>query len=185
MTVGRIFSLLLLFVYLQVQLSIGETNESFCPPTLQISWLEKPPYTTSPTEVTSHNELQGLFKDILSTFISGICCDMSSEMNQTRVHYESNILDNCENDKAQIGLPVTAIGREAISYKGFHFTGIVDYPGADFITLAESKHPGTVVTLTVLRSWPLLAVTTVLMAIAGIVMWALVSRHVWIIHSKW
>ena len=180
MSVAKVVSLALLLVIFQVQLSFGVSNESesLCPPVLPVTWLEMPPYSIRPSGDSAN--LQGLFKGTLLNYVKALCCDFASELKQTRVSHEDEITRKLQDQEALIGLPVISTkGRESIKYRELNFTSLVEYPGADFITRADVKNPGTVVTLTVLKSWPLLVVTTIMMAIAGIVVWALVSQSLY------
>ena len=59
-------------------------------------------------------------------------------------------------------------------YGEFHFFKITDFPGTEFITSEDETNKLSLVLDAVLKSWSLFAVTLILTAIAGIIMWALV-----------
>ena len=60
-------------------------------------------------------------------------------------------------------------------YSEFPFLKLVDYPGTDSISTEDETMGLNVVLQAVLKSWPLLAVTLILTAIAGVIVRALVS----------
>ena len=67
--------------------------------------------------------------------------------------------------------------QESRKYSEFIFFKLLDYPGTEYIALANDENDALdVVFDSVSKSWPLLAVTMTMIftAIAGIIMWALV-----------
>ena len=67
--------------------------------------------------------------------------------------------------------------QESRKYSEFIFFKLLDYPGTEYIALADDENDALdVVFDSVSKSWPLLAVTMTMIftAIAGIIMWALV-----------
>ena len=59
-------------------------------------------------------------------------------------------------------------------YNEFSFFNLIDYPGSEYITGEHETDKVKRVLHEVLKSWPLFAVTLILTAIAGVIMWALV-----------
>ena len=83
------------------------------------------------------------------------------------------MIEMLRQNKVHLAVPIfEPINRRYIE---FPFLKLVDYPGTDFISTEEETKGLSVVLDAVLKSWPLLAVTLILTAIAGVTVWALVS----------
>ena len=135
---------------------------------VKMVWVEKPPYTTKRPGTV--NRFNGILYDVLKTKLHH-CADFES----VRVKHESDIVKNVSTGEAVLGGPIVVKGIAPAFYNTLPFISTNNYPGADFITRAEPKEFGKVVTVAVLSTWPLLALTLLMTAIAGIIVWALVS----------
>ena len=135
---------------------------------IRIAVLQKAPYTT----LTNHSpeDGRGILRDVLQTKLHPC-----GEVFPFHVKYENDILRNLDSGQAEMGGPVVARGMDPSTYGTHLFLPVVNYQGADFLTKARPKVFANVVTKAVLDSWPLLALTVVMTAIAGIITWALVS----------
>ena len=159
---GRQFPAILFYSALLGVLRISAAQEY-----MKMAWLEKPPYTTR--RPNAEGRFNGILYDVLRTKLH-YCGSFES----VRVNDESTLVARLKNGQAQLAGPVVAKGIDPIRYNGEYFLALLDYPGADFLTKPGTKEFAKVVTETILDSWPLLALSIILTAIAGIVTWALV-----------
>ena len=141
---------------------------------LVVGWIEKPPYVVPPTNESLDNQAHGLIRDALLRYIL-VECGYSMGMVSTRkFESEFELLEQLRQNIVHIALPIFEDANNR-KYSEFTFFKLDDYSGTEFITTEDDTTALTVVMDSVLKSWPLLAVTLVLTAIAGIIMWALVS----------
>lgn len=93
---------------------------------------------------------------------------------------EFEMIEFLRQNNAQIAVPVfdSEINRR---YSNFNFYKLHSYPGSEFIILQDETDTLDIVLDEVLKSWPLLVITLVLTAIAGVIMWVLVGIG-WGIH---
>ena len=155
----------------------GEEEEHHVP--LVLGWIEKPPYATPPTNGSLDNEVQGMIRDAISPYILGECGrDRWIEYQVATKKFESEfeMIELLRQNKVHVALPIFE-NPENRKYIDLLFFKLDDYQGTEFITTEDDTTALTVVMDSVLKSWPLLAVLLVLTAIAGIIMWALVSVH--------
>ena len=155
----------------------GEEEERHVP--LVLGWIEKPPYATPPTNGSLDNEVQGMIRDAISPYILGECGrDRWIEYQVATKKFESEfeMIELLRQNKVHVALPIFE-NPENRKYIDLTFFKLDDYHGTEFITTEDDTTALTVVMDSVLKSWPLLAVLLVLTAIAGIIMWALVSVH--------
>ena len=142
---------------------------------LKIAWIEKPPYTTSPTNESLDDEAHGMLRDVFVRFIKiecGIFVDVNYEVKTFRADSESHMIELLRQNKVHVAAPIfEPINRR---YEDFSFFKITDYPGSEYITSEDETNKLSLVLDAVLKSWSLFAVTLILTAIAGIIMWALV-----------
>ena len=132
---------------------------------------------TGSPNISLENEARGIIGDVLLPEVLK-CYDYKIQIDTIRVKHESEIFQKLKSGQAQAGAPVIAKGIDPATYSGLAFVPMVDYPGADFITIAEPKQFAGAAKEAVFNSWPLIAFTLILTAIAGVVTWALVSYHV-------
>ena len=146
---------------------------------LVFGWIEKPPYAVPPTNESLDNEAHGLIRDAVLRYIVVECglyaFKSAYQVNTTKFESEFELLQQLRQNIVHIALPIfeDASNRK---YSEFTFFKLDDYQGTEFITTEDDITTLTVVMDSVFKSWPLLAVTLVLTAIAGIIMWALVSE---------
>ena len=144
---------------------------------LIFAWIEKPPYATSPNNGSVDNEAQGMIRDSLMRHITVECgwySEVSYQMDTLKVDSEFGMIELLRQNKAHIALPIFEHPTNR-RYPAFPFFKLHDYPGTEYITKEDNASALSVVLDSVLKAWPLLAVTIVLTAIAGVIMWALVG----------
>lgn len=144
---------------------------------LVFGWIEKPPYAVPPTNESLDNEAHGLIRDAGLRYIlveCGYYIKLNYQVSTRKFESEFEMLQQLRQNVVHIALPIFEDANNP-KYSGFTFFKFDDYPGTEFITTEDDTTALTVVMDSVLKSWPLLAVTLVLTAIAGIIMWALVS----------
>ena len=154
----------------------GEEEEHHKIP-LVFGWIEKPPYATPPTNGSLDNEVQGMIRDAISPYILMECgYNWGKEYQVATKKFESEfeMIELLRQNKVHVALPIFE-NPENRKYIDLPFFKLDDYHGTEFITTEDDTTALTVVMDSVLKSWPLLAVLLVLTAIAGIIMWALVS----------
>lgn len=143
---------------------------------MTIAWIEKPPYTTSPSNDSLQNdadEPHGLIRDALLQYLVD-CSDDDTFFEFLQVDSEFGMLDLLKHNKVQVALPIFEPSNNR-RYSKFHFVKIHNYPGIDFISTEDKTNGIDVILDSVKKSWPLLAVTLILTAIAGIIIWGLVG----------
>ena len=148
---------------------------------LVLGWIEKPPYAVSPTNESLDNEAHGLIRDAVLRYILAECgyaFKLAYQVSTRKFESEFELLQQLRQNIVHIALPIFRDANNR-KYSEFIFFKLDDYPGTEFITTKDDTTALTVVMDSVLKSWPLLAVTLVLTAIAGIIMWALVSGCVY------
>jgi len=143
---------------------------------LTIGWIEKPPYTTAPTNGSFDDKAHGILRDVLLRFITiecGFYAHISYQVNTFRADSEFHMIELLRQNKVHVASPIFEPTNRR--YYEFFFFKITDYPGSEFITSEDETNKLSLVLDAVLKSWSLFAVTLILTAIAGIIMWALVS----------
>ena len=159
--------------------SAAENEQKEVP--LVFGWIEKPPYAVPPTNESLDNEAHGLIRDAVLRYILTECgyyLKLEYQVSTTKFESEFELLQQLRQNIVHIALPIFEDANNR-KYSEFTFFKLDDYPGTEFITTEDDTTALTVVMDSVLKSWPLLAVTLVLTAIAGIIMWALVSGCVY------
>ena len=145
---------------------------------LVIGWIEKPPYVVPPTNESLDNEVHGLIRDAWLRYIlveCGYSIGLEYQVSTRKFESEFELLQQLPQNIVHIALPIFEDANNR-KYSEFIFFKLDDYPGTEFITTEDDTTALTAVVMdSVLKSWPLLAVILVLTAIAGIIMWALVS----------
>ena len=139
--------------------------------------IEKPPYAVPRTNESLENEAHGLIRDAVLRYILAECgyaFKLAYQVSTRKFESEFELLQQLRQNIVHIALPIFEDANNR-KYSEFTFFKLDDYPGTEFITTEDFTTALTVVMDSVLKSWPLLAVTLVLTAIAGIIMWALVS----------
>ena len=143
---------------------------------LFLAWIERPPYTTSAHNGSLDKEVHGMIREVLFRYIFYDCSYKEGFKylpKTNRVDSEFRMIELLSQNRVHLAAPVfEPINRR---YSEFPFLKLLDYPGTDFITAEDETKGLNVVLDAVLKSWPLFAVTLILTAIAGVIMWALVS----------
>ena len=145
---------------------------------LTIAWIEKPPYTTSPTNESLDDEAHGMLRDVLLRYLTLECGKYAQEPTEYhiktfRADSEFHMIELLRQNKIHVAAPIFETTNRR--YNEFFFFKITDYPGSEYITSEDGTNKLSLVLDAVLKSWSLFAVTLILTAIAGIIMWALVS----------
>ena len=145
---------------------------------LMAAWIEKPLYATSPNNGSLlENEAHGMIRDALARHMTVECgwhSGVEYQMQTLRVDSEFGMIELLRQNKAHIAFPTFEYPATR-RYPEFPFFKLHDYPGTEYITTKGNTSALRVVLDTVLKAWPLVAVTLVHTAIAGVIMWALVS----------
>ena len=140
------------------------------------AWIERPPYVTSAPNGSLDNEVHGLIRDVIFRYIAYDCgraIKIGYKAKTFRTDSEFGMIEMLRQNKVHLAIPV--FEPKNPRYREFPFLKLVDYPGTDFITTEDETTGLNVVLDAVLKSWPLLAVTLILTAIAGVIVWALVG----------
>ena len=143
---------------------------------LIIAWIEKPPYVTSPTNESLDDKAHGMLRDVLLPYILS-CGENEDEptlyqVKTVRANSEFHMIELLRQNKVHVASPIfEPVNRR---YDEFSFFKITDYPGSEYITSEVEANKLSLVLDAVLKSWSLFAVTLILTAIAGVIMWALV-----------
>ena len=143
---------------------------------LTLAWIGKPPYTASPTNGSVDDEVHGMIRDVLSRYITiecGFFVGVNYQVKTFRADSEFHMIELLTQNKVHVASPMFESTNRR--YDEFSFFKITDYPGSEFITSEGETNKLNLVFDAVLKSWSLFAVTLILTAIAGIIMWALVS----------
>ena len=143
---------------------------------LTIAWIKKIPYTTSASNGSQDDEGHGLIRNVLMPHVfleCGILIDIQYHVKTFRVDSEFHMIELLRHNKVHVAGPIFEPTDRR--YSEFSFFKITDYPGSEFITSADEGNKLTLVLHAVMKSWSLFAVTLILTAIAGVIMWALVS----------
>ena len=141
---------------------------------LTIAWIEKPPYTTSPTNESLDDEAHGMLRDVLFWYITVECGEYAREptfyrVKTFRADSEFHMIELLRQNKVHIAAPIFEPTNRR--YDEFSFLKITHYPGSEFITSEDEVSKLSLVLDAVLKSWSLFAVTLILTAIAGVIMW--------------
>ncbi|XP_022779166.1 uncharacterized protein LOC111320744 [Stylophora pistillata] len=142
---------------------------------LTITWIVKPPYVALPTNGSIDSRPQGLIRDTLLRYIEYECSYLHNgkyQIQDRHINSEYEMIELLRQNKVHVAAPIFEPKGDR-HYSEFPFFKVVDYPGTDFISSEERNNKMSDVLDAVLRSWPLLAVTLVLTAISGVIMWAL------------
>ena len=147
---------------------------------LTIAWIYKPPYIRGPDNSSLDNQAHGIVRDVMLKYIvkdcSGEFGNPHYEIKTLKADSESAMIQLLKQNKVHLAIPIFE-QQDNQKYSEFIFFKLLDYPGTEYITLADNENNDAldVVFDSVLKSWPLLAVTMIFTAIAGIIMWALVT----------
>ena len=143
---------------------------------LTMAWIDKPPYTPAAANGSPDDHSLGLFMDVLLRYLTIVCgIDTGVDFNEESLmaDNESHIIELLRQNKVHVASPI--FKSKSQRYDKFSFFKITDYPGSEFITNKDEAKKLSLVFDAVLKSWSLFAVTLILTAIAGVIMWALVS----------
>jgi len=111
-----------------------------------------------------------MIRDVLLPYID---CNQYYFVTSFEADSEFHMIELLRKNKVHLAGPIFESTNRR--YGEFSFIKITDYPGSEFITGESETNKLNLVLGAVLKSWSLFAVTLILTAIAGIIMWALVS----------
>lgn len=157
------------------QSETGNINQTVT--VLTVAWIFDPPYIIPENGILIQDS--GMIRDALLRYITVECGyfqtpPISFQVIGMQSKSEFGMIELLRANKADMAAPIfeTPGSRQ---YNEFLFFKLGDYPGTDFITSEDQANPIRVVFKGIMKSWPLLAVALIDMAIAGVIMWALVS----------
>ena len=157
-----------------LKFSIAEDNVSNLEFT--VASISKPPYTKLLTNDSFDNAIDVQEINIRDKLLRHIehCLNKTINIKTHRAASQFQMIELLKQNIVQMAFPIFEPPTNR-QYNGSTFLKLGNYPGSEFITTEDKANALNVVMDEVMESWPLLAVTLVLTAIAGIAMWALVS----------
>lgn len=147
---------------------------------LTVAWIERPPYLNSPSNESIEDEVAGLFRDVVLKYLISECDTDENyryiyNVRTKKAQSEFEMIELLRQDEAHIAAPIFKQQHDE-HYSEFLFFKVLNYPGTEYITAAEEETRAIIVVFnSLLKSWPLLAFTLILTAIAGIIIWVLDS----------
>lgn len=132
---------------------------------LILGWINKPPYMYS---LPNESIPQGMGRDVVLKYFHR--CSKGLYLTVHKANNEFEMIELLRRNKVHVAAPIfepTSVRH----YSEFRFIKTQDYPGTEYITIDKGED---VVLKAILNSWPLVAFTLILTAIAGIFIWALV-----------
>lgn len=145
---------------------------------LKIAWMEKYPYIFRTGSFSADRGLAGLLRKTVWEFIElGCVDDIDYHIESFQVFSISDLIRLVQEGKAHVGLPVVRdnFGENSEYTKGIRTVKVLDHPGIEFIAASKTnKQALSVILIAVFQAWPLLFITMLLTAIAGVIVWALV-----------
>ena len=147
---------------------------------IRVAWISNPPYTYLPSnDSTIYEVFHGLIQETLMRYAMVECGVLYAHpviyhFKMFQVHKEETLIDMMRKNEVDLACPVLE-QQHSRKYGEFLFFKVSDYPGTDFIRDDFETNAFAVVVQSIQKSWPLLAITLNLTAIAGIIMWILVS----------
>ena len=143
-------------------------------PRVYLSWYLLPPFTTEDINVFGDSPPGEIISKLVHWIGAACYYDQEIKLLQilTEGENETDVLNHLENKKAQFAFPVVSSSKESM-YRGYKYLPLLPYPSTVF--LVKEKPPGDIMFNAVLKAWPLLVVTLLLTAIAGVITWGLVS----------
>ena len=142
---------------------------------LILAFIEKAPYTPLTANESLEGDSLGLIRDVLFRYITidcGIAMGVTYNIEALTVDSEFHLIELLRQNKVHAAGPIFKSKNQR--YDEFLFFKLTDYPGSEFITNEDEANKLSLVLNAVLKSWSLFALTLILTAIAGIIMWALV-----------
>ena len=142
---------------------------------IAIQWWNQEPYiyhvnSHFETQPDSANKSQGLFPWFLKHVLSKCC--RASTANYTKISGPAGLPGVLSIGDFDLILPVVS-KLEAVSVRGFPYVGVFESPGVAFLT--KGNVSGTQLLFAVLGAWPILVFILMSAALAGVIIWLLVS----------
>ena len=144
---------------------------------LTMAWIFDPPYVIPVNGSLIQDE--GIMRDALLRYTTVECGyfqkpPISYQVIGWQAYSEFGMIELLRTNKVDAAVPIFETP-DSRRNNEFPFFKIGDYPGTDFFATEDQTNPIRVVLKATTESWPLLAFTLTTMAIAGVIMWALVS----------
>lgn len=141
---------------------------------LKIAWMEKPPYTLSFSK-SNGSKPSGLLGQTVWHFIELGCDRFNIRIEPIEVHSVATLTRLVKEGEVQVGLPIFMnIFEGNEEYKETLSIKVLDHPGLEFITAGRRLGTTGLVIKAVVSALPMLLITMLLTAIAGVIVWALV-----------
>lgn len=137
--------------------------------TVTFAWIEKPPYTMPPTNESFLLYPRGILRDSLLHIIP-LCGRIKVTFFKANSEFE--MIELLRQNKAHTAAPIFEPANHR-RYSEFLFFNLHDYPGTVYITTGHEE--SIVIFQAVMKTWPLIAFTLILTAIAGVIIWVLVG----------
>lgn len=144
---------------------------------VKIAWTEKPPYTIKLNGSTT-GKPDGLLKKTVWHFVELGCGRYDVHIEDVEVDNMATVKSLVHEGKAHIGLPFFKdnFGNYE-GYEGLMVMPVLEHPGLEFISTRQDPNGLFIILKAVVQCWPLLVVTMLLTAIAGVIVWALVRFY--------
>ena len=148
---------------------------------LKIAWMEKPPYTIRLNSSRNHKPV-GLLRSTVWHFIELGCDRFDIHIEPVELHSMDVLKSLVQEGKVQVGLPIFIdYHGNYEDYENLHLIRVLDHPGFEFITTGRNhKELVSIILKALVHAWPLLLITTLLTAIAGVIVWALVRSYIFL-----
>lgn len=117
-----------------------------------------------------------MLRDVFLRYIARECGGLAGifyHIKTFRADSEFHIIELLRQNEVHVAAPIFESTNRL--YNEFSFFNLIDYLGSEYITGEYETDKVKRVLHEVLKSWPLFAVTLILTAIAGAIMWALVG----------
>ena len=140
-----------------------QSTEKRCPRKLTVCWKYNPPYID--------RNYSGIFPEFLAYMVSTCCQNSTSLEYQLEAKDEADLQACVKNESTDFVLPLSRVQsyQEVIQF--------IESPGMTLVLNKKAIEATAQLTVwkTLTEAWPLLVLTVLLAAIAGVLIWALVS----------
>ena len=166
------------------QIPVLITDTCRCPAVFNTNWAELPPYVTKSVHSQSPQGIIGTFVEEMLLESCGVC----KAHGHTFLNFKTNDKGGAAhkttlnevvsdvNNKTAISFPVTGAMDDDKFQRYYVFVPMVESPGIAFITIGQKDGSRNIVVSTLLKYLPLYLVCLMMAYVAGIIIWALVSR---------
>ena len=120
----------------------SESNDDDEKENLTIAWIYKPPYIRGPDNSSLDNQAHGIIRDAILRHIQWDCSGFFGnhyEIMTLRADSESGMIQLLKQNKVHIAVPLFEQQNNQ-KYSEFIFFKLLDYPGTEYITLADDEN---------------------------------------------